>query len=166
MCVCRERCELEAGLRKALDAAQSRGAACEAEARELRQQKYELDALVSELSHKLGAAEGSNRQASTQTVWQQGSWRAGWLAGGSPHAGLTAWRGWTAGRQRPLQQAAGVVDGARASWLLLTDCPAGLVCPFCTLRPHVAAPFTPPPFTPTVPSRVSLSTAAPCAAVP
>lgn len=60
---CREREALEARLREQLEAAQAQARAGEAEAdaRALREQKYALDARVSELSHKLGAAEGSNR---------------------------------------------------------------------------------------------------------
>ncbi len=58
---CREREALEARLREQLEAAQARAGEAEADARALREQKYVLDARVSELSHKLGAAEGSNR---------------------------------------------------------------------------------------------------------
>ncbi len=41
---------------------QQRGGELDADNRALRQQKYELDTRVSELSHKLGAAEGLNRR--------------------------------------------------------------------------------------------------------
>lgn len=52
---------MEERQREALEAAALRAADFEAEARALRELKYGLDARVSELSHKLGAAEGSNR---------------------------------------------------------------------------------------------------------
>lgn len=57
----RERSELDSKYREQLEAVQSRAASLDSEARALREQKYGLDARVSELSHKLGAAEGSNR---------------------------------------------------------------------------------------------------------
>ena len=60
-CCRRERKALESKLREQLDAAQARAGEVDADARVLREQKYGLDARVSELSHKLGAAEGSNR---------------------------------------------------------------------------------------------------------
>jgi len=59
----RERSELDSKYREQLEAVQSRAASLDTEARALREQKYGLDARVSELSHKLGAAEGSNRWA-------------------------------------------------------------------------------------------------------
>lgn len=62
---CREREALEARLREQLEAAQAAGAAADRDARALREQKYGLDARVSELSHRLGAAEGSNRCGGT-----------------------------------------------------------------------------------------------------
>ncbi len=57
----RERSELDSKHREQLEAVQARAASLDAEARALREQKYGLDARASELSHKLGAAEGSNR---------------------------------------------------------------------------------------------------------
>lgn len=57
----RERATLEARLREQLGSATTRAGEAESDARALREQKYGLDARVSELSHKLGAAEGSNR---------------------------------------------------------------------------------------------------------
>ena len=57
----RERAEAERRAREALEAAQARAAELDSENRALRGHKYDLDARVSELSHKLGAAEGSNR---------------------------------------------------------------------------------------------------------
>ncbi|KAL4433886.1 hypothetical protein ABPG75_000327 [Micractinium tetrahymenae] len=57
----RERSEMDAKHREQLEAAQARAASLDAEARALREQKYGLDSRVSELSHKLGASEGSNR---------------------------------------------------------------------------------------------------------
>ncbi|EFN57105.1 hypothetical protein CHLNCDRAFT_143927 [Chlorella variabilis] len=57
-----ERAELEAKYREALEASQARAIDLEGEARGLREHKYGLDGRVSELSAKLGAAEGSNRR--------------------------------------------------------------------------------------------------------
>ena len=60
-CAGRERAELERSLRGQLDAALQRGGELDSESRALREAKLELDARASELSHRLGAAEGSNR---------------------------------------------------------------------------------------------------------
>ncbi|PSC69139.1 spindle assembly abnormal 6-like protein [Micractinium conductrix] len=62
----RERAALDSKYRDQLEAVQSRAAALDAEGRALREQKYGLDARVSELSHKLGAAEGSNRSLTAE----------------------------------------------------------------------------------------------------
>lgn len=59
----RERAGAEAKHREQLEALQARAAELEVDNRALREQKYVLDTRVSELSHKLGAAEGSNRWA-------------------------------------------------------------------------------------------------------
>lgn len=58
---CRERAEQERRYQEQLDSAQQRIGELDSDNRALRQQKYELDTRVSELSHRLGAAEGSNR---------------------------------------------------------------------------------------------------------
>eukprot|EP00891_Asterochloris_glomerata_P008911 jgi/Astpho2/8911/Aster-x0832 len=55
----KERFELK--YREQLDNAQQHGQALDHENRQLRQQKYELDTKVSELSHKLGSLEGACR---------------------------------------------------------------------------------------------------------
>lgn len=58
---CRERAEAERKHSEALEAAQQRAAELDSDNRALRAAKYELDSRVSELSHRLGAAEGANR---------------------------------------------------------------------------------------------------------
>lgn len=57
----RERSDSEARLQEQLAAAARRGSELDGENRRLRDAKYELDSRVSELSHKLGAAEGTVR---------------------------------------------------------------------------------------------------------
>lgn len=57
--MCRERAECETRYQDQLDSANRRLTELDAENRKLRDTKYELDSRVSELSHKLGAAEGS-----------------------------------------------------------------------------------------------------------
>ena len=84
---CRECETLEARLREQLEAAQARAGEAEADARALREQKYGLDARVSELSHKLGAAEGSNRWVRVGQLAVLPSWR-----GGTEGAGMDSHR--------------------------------------------------------------------------
>lgn len=74
----RERSELEGKLREQLEGATARAAEAERDARALREQKYGLDAQVSELSHRLGAAEGGNR-CGAEPSSEGRTWRA-WLA--------------------------------------------------------------------------------------
>ncbi|KAK9808849.1 hypothetical protein WJX72_005003 [[Myrmecia] bisecta] len=57
----RERAELDKKYRDQLDALNSRNAELDQENRALRDHKYELDTKVSELSHKLGSADGNGR---------------------------------------------------------------------------------------------------------
>ncbi|GFR43676.1 hypothetical protein Agub_g4784 [Astrephomene gubernaculifera] len=57
----KERCELEKRFRDQIAGLNTRLGELDAENRKLREIKYELDTKVSELSHKLGSAEGSNR---------------------------------------------------------------------------------------------------------
>lgn len=80
----RERSEVDAKHREQLEAGHARAASLDAEAQALREQKYGLDARLSELSHKLGAAEGSNR-------WGKRGWRA---AGPRRRASGCIGRGW------------------------------------------------------------------------
>lgn len=62
----REKHELETKYKQQVEALTSRMTELDSENRKLRDTKYELDTKVSELSHKLGAAEGSNRSLETE----------------------------------------------------------------------------------------------------
>ncbi|KAK9862410.1 hypothetical protein WJX84_002226 [Apatococcus fuscideae] len=70
----RERAELEQKCRDHIDSLSARNAELDSDNRQLRQHKYELDTKVSELTHRLGTAEGNLRaklQALTEKVQAQ-----------------------------------------------------------------------------------------------